>query len=1105
MDDMRRQAQHDVSLALIALAARAPRELSPYLRRHLSGYIADGDAWRSLAAVPRVLDQLDPNAVTADALRSVFMSEHLPPEISGIIAGHHRLQSARPIDAAGMRQLATSFTQGFLLSSEQPSKVAPWMIGWSVTPSEQLHVTLPAHLGFVNEICAVLDGDYTLLASGGDDFLVRIWDPFTAAPRGEPLRAHTGTVEAVCAVPLPSGHTGVASAGSDGMICIWDITVGRLFLPPLPGHNGTIRALCAVGRPDHGSWLVSAGYDSTVRIWDITAGGRLSAVLRGHCGPVVALAASVANHANPVFYSASVDGTVRQWAIDHDQPDIRTRGNVVIRRDSGLRSLCTVRSSEHELLAFAGYDGQIDVVKMDEAGAEVTRLRGHQGAVWGLSAWGEGEQARILSAGDDATVREWLQQPTHPVPAPLLGHVGTVVSSCVIATSSGSRVIASGGSDGTLRLWSPVRYEQGSGWLRKAGPLRDVCLVQSTTSTETLVTVALGGEVCLWDFRAGRLRRPPLMVSEAPIWCVCPVLWNEHYVAVGTNDGQVLLLNEVGETTATLAAHSGPVRSLTVVVTGTRSKVLASVGDDRALRLWDLDRLALYGEAAQGHPGAGTISGVVAVATGQEAELLATCADDGSIQMWDPVTLVAVHPPMVGHVGPVLCLSVIKAGKRSPGNIVSAGVDATVRVWQTGQPTAILEITTEHAGGIRDVVVVSESDQHVEVATAGADGRVILYTLGCTDNGSWSATQSSVIHDGAVGGMRALARFTVDCGDALAVVGEAGAALLWTVSDRRLLGAPLIAASAVQQDIVALEVHGVPYCVSVGGDGGLRLWCMQSGTPVAELAGPHWGAFSSLDAIRNGRHTPLKVVSGSSDGSIRLWSPEGLELQREISLGVDKPVLDICWIEDDVVSAVIDDGTLEIWDISVGSRVRTIPGLGVRTHCRAMRYRDQNLLLFVDHNGRVGLLQPSTGEVLEECSYRDDERVYSIASTPVGDGRARSLASAGAGGSVHVWEPLNSASRQSLSGASGELHSLVHLQIAGLPLLAAGGSMGEIALWDAIEGSLLNVIPLGAPILSLTDASTAGSATLLTGTTRGIMSVNLAASIAQANPDQVGL
>jgi len=68
----------------------------------------------------------------------------------------------------------------------------------------------------VNAVAFSPDG--RLLASGGDDHKVRLWNPTTGQPIGHPLTGHTGWVLSVAF--SPDGHL-LASASGDKTIRIW--------------------------------------------------------------------------------------------------------------------------------------------------------------------------------------------------------------------------------------------------------------------------------------------------------------------------------------------------------------------------------------------------------------------------------------------------------------------------------------------------------------------------------------------------------------------------------------------------------------------------------------------------------------------------------------------------------------------------------------------------------------------------------------------------------------------------------------------------------------------------------------------------------------------
>ena len=79
------------------------------------------------------------------------------------------------------------------------------------------------------------DGTPVIISGGGGDHdgTVRVWRLADGTPVGEPLRGHTGWVNAVAAGALPDGTPVIISGGWDGTVRVWRLADGTPVGAPL--------------------------------------------------------------------------------------------------------------------------------------------------------------------------------------------------------------------------------------------------------------------------------------------------------------------------------------------------------------------------------------------------------------------------------------------------------------------------------------------------------------------------------------------------------------------------------------------------------------------------------------------------------------------------------------------------------------------------------------------------------------------------------------------------------------------------------------------------------------------------------------------------------
>ncbi|KAJ1831322.1 WD repeat protein Lub1 [Coemansia sp. RSA 2711] len=194
--------------------------------------------------------------------------------------------------------------------------------------------------GHQQNVCALAAGsDGRTLVSGSWDKTARVWDV-----GGQCTHTLAGHAQAVWGVLLLDART-VVTASADKLVRCWQD--GRL-TQTLEGHTDCVRALAAVDA----SRVASAANDGTVRVWDVGA-GTCTRVLRGHTSLVYAVAGSAG-----VLASGGEDRTVRVWR------DAREEAHTIVVPATSVWSVCVLANGD---VACGTSDGRARVFTRDAA------------------------------------------------------------------------------------------------------------------------------------------------------------------------------------------------------------------------------------------------------------------------------------------------------------------------------------------------------------------------------------------------------------------------------------------------------------------------------------------------------------------------------------------------------------------------------------------------------------------------------------------------------------------------------------------------------------------------------------------------------------------
>lgn len=179
---------------------------------------------------------------------------------------------------------------------------------WDPETGELVRV-LDGH-GAVGAVCAVeLAQGRTLVAAGFANGAVRLWDP-DSGELVRTLRGPRGWVYGICAVPLAGGRT-LMACRSHRRVCLCDPETGDQVMD-LSGYRGEIEAVCPVVLARKRTLLAAGGSYGVVWLWDLKSGEPVRA-LHGHGGQVNAVCPVVLAGGHTLLASGGADCTVRLW------------------------------------------------------------------------------------------------------------------------------------------------------------------------------------------------------------------------------------------------------------------------------------------------------------------------------------------------------------------------------------------------------------------------------------------------------------------------------------------------------------------------------------------------------------------------------------------------------------------------------------------------------------------------------------------------------------------------------------------------------------------------------------------------------------------------
>nr|XP_007980195.2 transducin beta-like protein 3 isoform X1 [Chlorocebus sabaeus] len=515
------------------------------------------------------------------------------------------------------------------------------------------------------------DPTSTLLATGGCDGAVRVWD-IVRHYGTHHFRASPGVVHLVAFHPDPTRLL-LFSSAADAAIRVWSLQ-DRSCLAVLTAHYSAVTSLAFSA---DGHTMLSSGRDKICVIWDLQSCQATKTV------PVFeSVEATVLLPEEPVsqlgvkssglyFLTAGDQGTLRVWEAASGQcvytqaqppgPG-RELTHCTLARTAGLLLSAT---ADHNLLLYEARSLQLQ-----------KQFAGYSEEVLDVRFLGPKDSHVIVASNSPCLKVFELQTSACQI---LHGHTDIVLALDVFRKGW---LFASCAKDQSVRIWR----------MNKAGQV--ICVAQGSGHTHSV------GTVC-----CSRLKESFLVTGSqdctVKLWPLPKALLSKN---TAPDNGPILL-----QAQTTQRCHDKDINSVAIAP---NDKLLATGSQDRTAKLWALPQCQLLG-VFSGHR-----RGLWCVQFSPMDQVLATASADGTIKLWALQDFSCLKT-FEGHDASVLKVAFVSRGTQ----LLSSGSDGLVKLWtiKNNECVRTLDAHEDKVWGLH----CSRLDDRA--LTGASDSRVILW------------------------------------------------------------------------------------------------------------------------------------------------------------------------------------------------------------------------------------------------------------------------------------------------------------------------------------------------------------------------------------------
>lgn len=506
-----------------------------------------------------------------------------------------------------------------------------------------------------------------LLASGGSDGIVRVWDLKHQACILS-LKESQGVVNVIEYHPTENL---LFASGDDGKIFSWELEKGALKL----AYNAHFSKVNSIVFHEDGKHFVSSGRDKVLILWELDNPASLRAVPTYEA--VESAIALPRKFKLPNFkpldggiYVASggESGVIKVWDVTTSR-EVFVQNNSLVskaKEEGGLSITKLLLEPTQKKLAIVSADHNI-IVHILKSFECLRQFIGFSDEILDIAYFGKDDtHLAVATNASDIKVYE-----TSTMNCQLLkGHTDIVLSLCTAKTNK--NLLASSSKDNSIRLWLLVENKVncvGIG-VRHTGSVGSVGFSQ--TKLSFLTSVSQDTCIKIWEL-------PKKFTENTSLNC-----------------------------TGTEVAHQ---KDINCVAVAPNDRIIATASQDKTAKLWT-DSLSLIG-TLRGHK-----RGIWCVRFSPVDQVVVTSSADCTIKLWS-ITDLSCLKTLEGHESSVLRAEFLTNGLQ----ILSAGADGLLKLYSVKSSECVG--TFDHHEGRVWALAVKHDES--EIVTGGSDSLLVKW------------------------------------------------------------------------------------------------------------------------------------------------------------------------------------------------------------------------------------------------------------------------------------------------------------------------------------------------------------------------------------------